>query len=834
MWKNFCVYVILISGSLVFPDQASAQGKTEVSGKVIDKATGEAIPFVNVYFKSSSVGVTTDFDGKYQVSSYENYDTLVASYIGYNTVEKPIQVGKKQSVDFFMDAGTVNLQEVVVFSGENPAWAIIRKAVKHKNVNDKRSLDSYEYTSYNKIEIDINNLSENLRGRKTFKKISTVIDSMAQLKGYDGNPVLPVFMSESLSKFYAINNPYAKREEILKSRIKGVGVDDGSFISQIVGASYQEYNFYRNWLSILDKEFVSPISDGWRLYYDYDLVDSLKVDGVNCYQLTVIPKRKEDPAFNGTIWISKDTYALKQVDLTIDKSTNLNFVDYLRVQQDLRPTDAGPWIPVKTRVLVDITPVDDETPGLLTKFYNSNEKVEVNAGRKRNFYESQVLVREDYSSFEEDFWEKNRHEPLKNEEIYAFDMIDTLRSIPVVKKYETIIKTLTTGYFRAGKVDYGPWPYVWAYNDFEGHRFRVGLRTNGYFSNKWKFKGYLAYGTEDENFKYGLYAGYIVSRFPWTEVGVYRKEDVEQVGLKTEDLQENLFFLAASRFGSLTRPYLHTENKVFVKAELVKGLNQTINLRVEHYDPQFPFYYYDDPANEMNLMHQFDVASVKYSIRYARDERFVQFENERVSLGINRWPSLELSYTYGMDGVLGGDLEYQKLEFDFRHRINFGFLGVTSYQINGGKILNAVPYMMLENHVGNESFFYTPAAFNTMNYFEFVSDTYAYLKLQHRFNGLIWNRLPLLRKLKWRLLATANILEGSLSDENKELIPEYGPDGVLLPSFKGLDDKPYVEVGYGVENVFKFFRFDVFHRISYLDEPDANKIAFKVSMQIIL
>lgn len=835
MWmRSISIYLIALVALVAGNHISYGQSRTVITGQVIDKSTGEPIPFANVYFKSTSVGATSDFDGKYAISTYEGYDSLVASYIGYNTLTLPVKSGTIQTINFYLDPGTVNLEEIVVYSGENPAWAIIRKAVKAKNQHDKRALDSYEYESYNKIEIDIDNFSEDLKSTKAFGQVAAVMDSIAQLRGYDGDPILPVFISESVSNYYVKTDPFAKREEVLKTRIKGVGVDDGSFISQIIGASYQEYNFYRNWLNILNKEFISPISDGWRLYYDYDLIDSLEIDGEECFLLNVVPKRDEDPAFNGSIWITKKDYALKQVDLKIDKSTNLNFVEYIRIQQELVPTSEGPSIPSKTRVLVDVSPLDDDTPGLLTKFYNSARNIKVNTNRKNSFYSSEVMVKEDYAIYDEEYWDDHRHEPLKDEELYAYEMIDTLRTIPVVKRYEKIVQTLSTGYFRVGKIDIGPWPYTWAYNDFEGHRFRAGFKTNINFSNKWKFNSYIAYGTEDKQIKYGVSLGYIIDRYPWTEIGIKRIAEVDQLGLKSEDLQDNQIFLAASRFGTLIRPYWYENNKLFFKTELLKGLNQTININLEHYDPQFPFYYYDNGIPEAStLKSRFDVASVEYSIRYARDERFVQFENSRLSLGINRWPSLEVSYTYGIQGALG-DLEFHKLEVDFRQRVNFGFLGITNYQIKGGKVFNTVPYPILENHIGNESFFYTSAAFNTMNFFEFVSDTYTSFRWQHQFGGLILNRIPLMRKLKWRLLATSNILYGSLSQENIDLIPAQGPDGTDLPPFKGLGDDPYVEVGYGIENILRFIRFDVFHRLSYLDEPNANKIAFKVSMQIIL
>ena len=227
--------------------------------------------------------------------------------------------------------------------------------------------------SYNKIEFDIDNLTDKFKSRRLVQKVQAVIDSVDRIAGEDGNPVLPIFFSESISKFYFRNNPTLQKENILKTKITGVGIQDGTFVSQLIGSSLQEYNFYQNWLNILNKEFVSPIADGWRYYYDVFLIDSLYIDNYLCYRIDIYPKRDQDLAFSGSIWITKEHYALKRVDLFIDKSANLNFIERIKIQQELERTEAGPWIPVKSRVLVDVSEVSENYAGLLAKFYTSNK-----------------------------------------------------------------------------------------------------------------------------------------------------------------------------------------------------------------------------------------------------------------------------------------------------------------------------------------------------------------------------------------------------------------------------------------------------------------------------
>ncbi len=285
--------------------------ETIVKGKITDANSGDPIPFVNVLFKGTTIGTVTDFDGNYVVKTKTPTDTLLASYIGYKPRTKVITKGITQTINFQLEEEATNLQEAIVVAGENPAFEILRKVIRNKSDNDKRKLKAYEYDTYTKIEVDVDNMSQKFRERKIVQKITQVLDSVQQIAGEDGKPVLPIFITESVSKLYYRDNPGAKFENILHSKINGLGVEDGTTVTQLVGSSFQEYNFYQNWLNIVDKEFVSPIADGWRLYYEYDLVDSLWVGNQYCYRLDFYPKSPQDLAFTGSMWIAKESFALK-------------------------------------------------------------------------------------------------------------------------------------------------------------------------------------------------------------------------------------------------------------------------------------------------------------------------------------------------------------------------------------------------------------------------------------------------------------------------------------------------------------------------------------------
>ncbi len=810
--------------------------QTVVKGRVIDAETGDPVPFVNMVFTGTTIGITTDFDGFYQLKTDLPVDSISASYIGYVTRVKPLQRGKVQNINFQLKQDLVNLQEVVFIAEENPAYEILRNVVRNKDKHDRRNLSAYEYESYNKTEFDVNNLTEKLRSKKVFKKIASVMDSLVQIAGEDGKPVLPLFISESISRFYVKNNPKIQKEYIINTKVSGVGIDDGSLTSQLIGSTFQQYNFYTNWVNLVNKEFISPIADGWKTYYEYSLEDSLYVGEHYCYKIDFWPKSEQDLAFTGTMWITRDEYALKQLDLSVNKTANLNYIEKIKIQQELVPTDASPWIAGKTRVVIDIGQLTKNSPSMVAKFYSSNKDFVVNKPYPSKFYETMIELDEGARIQPKGYWESNRHDSLTATEKNVYMMIDTLKNIPVVKTFTDVVKTAFTGYLKMGKIDVGPYVRSFANNEVEGIRLGIGARTNIDFSDRWILQAYGAYGFKDEKWKYRLAADYIISRKPWTKVGVETRRDMDQVWLLNDDLENGSIFFAFSQFGNITRPFNHLENTLKFETQIRNGLTQKVTFKQHDFSPLFPFQYYEDPGNnESAIGSSFSTSEVTLETRFAKDEIFIQNDNNRISLGTLKWPAFTIKYTHGFKGFLGGDFNYDKLNVNVTQSLKMGFFGVSRYSLSGGYIFSQLPYPLLKAHIGNESPFYTPIAFNLMDFFEFVSDRYASLQYRHSFEGFIMNRIPLMKKLKWRLVANANILYGSLRDENLNVaLPDLDENGVEIPAFRTFGNTPYIELGYGIENIFKIIRVDAFHRLTYLDTPDVRKFGVKISFQFIL
>lgn len=822
--------------ALLWVSTALFAQKTVIKGKVTDANSADPLPFVNVVFAGTNIGTTTDFDGRYTLETEEPTDTLLVSYIGYKPKMKPIVKGIEQVMDFQLEEEITNLQELVFEAGENPAYAILRKVIDHKKENDKRSLSAFEYDTYTKIEIDVDNISDKFKQRKLVKQITQVLDSVERIVGEDGKPVVPMFISESKSKLYYRNSPKLKTENIEHSRISGVGVQDGTLVTQFIGSSFQEYNFYQNWLNILSKDFASPIADGWRIYYEFYLTDSLYLGDHFCYRLEFSPKSPQDLAFTGTLWVTKDEYALKQIDVSVGKEANLNFVEKIKIQQELEPTSGGAWLPVKNRVLIDVGELTDNKAGLLAKFYTSNKNFVVNKPYEPSFYERSIVIEEDaLLEQDEDYWDQIRHEPLSETEKNVYRMIDTLQNIPMVKTYTDIIRVLVGGYYEVGKFYVGPYVSTVALNNIEGFRVQLGFKTNIKFSNRWVFGGHVGYGFKDEKIKYEGFVKHILSRDRWTTATFKVRSDIGRVGIDDDTYYDNFLFSAAQRYGTFRRAYYFTESRFKFHRDLFKGFSQRIDFRYATFQPEFNFGYYTN-SEHLAVKDSYETAEVILESRYGRDEVFIQNDNDRISMGTTRWPIITVRYTRGISGILGSDFNYNKLGMSISKRIRYGPLGTGYMNVSGEYVFDVLPYSLLSLHRGNQSPFYGTVAYNLMNYGEFVSDRFAAMQYEHHLEGFVLNRIPLMRKLKWRLVGTANVLYGGMRDENRALISDQTATGEDTLPVGYLDSaRPYVELGYGVENIFKFFRVDFVHRLTYLNQPeDIRKFAVLFSFQFSL
>ena len=819
-----CLALLLFIGLFGgFPIGGKAQ--SVLQGQVTDATTQEAIPFANVVVHRTERGTTTDLDGYYRLKVPSNTDSLHISFVGY--VARTVAIDNRQEINVALTPDVVSLNELVFVARENPAFALLKRVQRQSSRTDKRSLRAYDYESYIRTEVALREVSGKIHN-KTIRKAYQVAKKQRARSDTTERADIPIIMTETLSRAYYQNHPEVKREDIIKSKISGIGLSSSSWLSQLTASSLQQFNFYEHWMKIMGKAFVSPLAPSGRLFYNYYLSDSLMRDGDYCYRLDFIPKNSQDLAFEGTAWITKETVALKSIDARINPEANLNYIRSVHIVQALAPVANGAWLPARTSTTIESEAFSDY-PGLRVRSLVSNRDVQINQERPLGFYATNVTIDEGAYRADSAFWRTHRHDPLGEDDQQAFTIIDTLNQLPAIKRTAKLVDTFASSHYDLGLIELGPIPYTYAHNDVEGHRFRLGFKTSPRFSSRWTFRNYLAYGTLDRQFKYGVEANYIWRRAPWTQLTVQHAQDLSQLGWFPESEKEVKFFEAAALWGDLSTGYRYRRSSIRLFRQLPKGIGPEIGIQRQHTEPLFDFSFPMLLENQGRDSSDFVTTELQVALQFARDEQFVQRDNRRVSLGGRRWPVLRAEYGLGLNNVLGSDFSYQKVKFSAKQKLSLGLLGSSQYILEGGYIFSPLPFPLLEVHLGNTSPFYYRQGFNTMNRAEFVSDHYASLRYSHSFEGFFLNRIPLLRRLEWRLITSANVLYGGVSAENRA--PQALGDPAM-PTFRHLNDGvPFAEVGYGVENIFRLIRVEAYHRLTYLDHPAVRKFAIKVGLQ---
>lgn len=794
-------------------------------GQIIDATTQQAIPFANVVINQTAQGTTTDLAGYYRLNVPRGADSLHISFVGY--VARTVAIDQRDEINVALTPDLISLNEVVFTARENPAFALLKRVRQQRSRTDKRSLRAYDYESYIRTEVALSEVSGKIHN-KIIRKAYKVVKKQRPLSDTTDLADIPIIMTETLSRAYYQNHPEVKREDIIKSKISGIGLSSSSWLSQLTASSLQQFNFYENWMKIMGKAFVSPLAPSGRLFYDYYLSDSLMRDGDYCYRLDFIPKNQQDLAFEGTAWITKETAALRAIDARINPEANLNYIRSVHVVQDLASVAHGAWLPTKTQTTIESEAFSDY-PGLRVRSLVSNRDVQVNREKPLGFFATNVTINEGAHRADSTFWRTHRHDPLGEDDQQAFAIIDTLNQLPAIKRTAKLVDTFASSHYDLGLVELGPIPYTYARNEVEGHRFRLGFKTSPRFSSRWTFRNYLAYGTLDRQFKYGLEADYILRRAPWTQLTLYHAQDISQLGWFPETEKEVKFFEAAALWGDLSTGYRYRRSSVKLFRQLPKGIGPEVGIHREYTEPLFNFSFPASIDTQGRDTSGFVTTELRVALQFARDEQFVQRDNRRVSIGGRRWPVLRAEYGLGLINVLGGDFSYQKVKFSASQKVSLGLLGTSQYILESGYIFSQLPYPLLEVHLGNTSPFYYRQGFNTMNRAEFVSDHYASLRYSHSFEGFFLNRVPLLRRLDWRLLTSANILYGGVRAENR---PTETSDDQPSATFGFLrEDTPFAEVGYGVENIFRLIRVEAYHRLTYLDRPSVRKFTIKVGLQ---
>lgn len=787
-----------------------------ITGKVEDMNTSEGIPFASVFFPKSMIGTTADLEGAFSLT-IDNIpeDSFKISAMGYKTLTKAFVKTGAHQYNFIVELerkNTMLKEAVITASGEDPGVVLMRKIIKHKPENDPDRIDNYSYEAYNRLEADLQRLN-----RSQFQKIpllksySFIFDNLDTVS--ESKPYLPLYMTETISDYYFSRKPKKQREFIRASMVKGVNNEN---IVKYLGTLYQNVNVYRNYIPVFDKKFISPISNDGIFYYRYKIKDTQSAYGHRIILVQFSPKRAGESCFEGDFWVVDTSYAIQRISMDVSKLANINWVDRISLYQEYAPTgDDDNWFCIKDKFIANFTIYNSQKlPGFIGRKTTTYHKIKINdtaAERILNDPQYKVdIIKDDSAKHKsDDWWMNNRPDSLSKNEKAIYKMVDTINNMPITTVYKNTITFLASGVKDIGWLQLGPYYYLYSTNPVEGNRFRISLGTSRKLKDA-HFTGFLAYGDKDKQFKYGGSGLWILNRSPRTYVYGYYAHDINQRTNYYDQVgSDNIFSTFFRKAGVPWKLAFSNDERFEFYKEYYNGFSHKLILQHRQFTPYKPLpstdIFIDEHGNPSK-----DVISseVGLELRYAYKEKYIEGQYLRARLA-NKWPILKLEVTAGVKGVLNSSYEYQKMRFTVSESINIPPLGHLYYNLFAGKYFGTLPYPLLEIHPGNEYYYYNKYAFQMMNNYEFLSDEYCGFNIEHNIGGGIFNRIPILKKMKFRQFWTAKGVVGTLSKEN-QVLNKINQD---YP-FRTLKGQPYLELGTGVSNIFQVFRIDFVWRVS--------------------
>ncbi|MAO11646.1 MAG: hypothetical protein CMC07_12475 [Flavobacteriaceae bacterium] len=813
--KHFLFLFLLISSSILV-------AQTKVSGTIKD-ASGEPLPFVNVIFKSSNEGTISNEEGRFYLESDSSYDAVVFSFIGFETKEVSLETKNTYKMEVVLEEEASALDEVVIISGKqpkenNPAIDILRKIWENRRENGVKKFKQYSYDKYEKLEFDLNTIDSTLIKSRIFKGMEFIWDQI-DTSNVTGNSYLPIFINEAYSKVYG-DNTLNEEKEVLKGN-KNSGFENNQTLIAFVKDLYKEYNVYDNYLKFFDKAFTSPLSRTGIDVYNYKLLDSAFRDNKWCYNIVYYPRRKNELTFKGDFWVNDSTWAIKEINLQASKSANINWVREIYIEQEFDVLNDSIFLITRDHFLSDFSlRKKEEAQGIYGRRTTLYNNYEFDLKKDKSFYGEQTdPYNEEIYNRPDSFWDQNRMEELSKDEKGIYTMLDTLKTIPRFKALYNIGATLASGYYEVDDFDIGPVFSIFGFNEAEGLRIRLGGRT--YFSQNdpWRIETFGAYGFKDKRFKFGVSGKLLLDRKSRLTVFSGYRKDVEQTGASLTTSNDVLGrSLASSSLISVGANDRLTRIKLATAGFSVEpAKNFTIRVTGSHRKLRsatdtFSLDYFTEDGSIKSTISQ---PEIELGLFYTPSRKTSGYGVERTIINDGDFPSFYLGYTYGLKNILDGDFEYKKLQAFYTQPWNIGGFGRLYSTIEVGKIFDPVPLGLLSPVPGNQTYFSLYNAFTNLDYYEFVTDTYTSLHLQHNFGGRIFGRIPGLRDLDLREIIGFRAVYGEISDENRALnasnIVYRAPEDI------------YWEWSVGVGNIFRIFRLDFNFRGNYLGNPDARE-----------
>jgi Family of unknown function (DUF5686)/CarboxypepD_reg-like domain len=845
------LFIPFLSCNIIFAQSNSKNSTYSIEGVVIDSIAGDTIAFANILEISTNNNVTSNESGHFKITLSKPTTQLKVSYLGYRSKIINISNDEPKSLIIKIVDDNFQLKEVVVRverykNKNNPAVDLIKKVIDKKDQNQLEKYDYYDYQKYERLEMSLANVAEKLEHRKIAKNINFFFKD-TDTSSIKGKSILPTYIAENSSEVFYRKSTNTTKEILLGNKHSNIGtLFDDKGMNDYLSHLYVQANIYDNEILMFKKPFLSPLSPIAPTFYRYYIIDTVVVDGKRCVNLGFFPRSKADLTFVGNLYITDDSlYALRKVELSVPNGINVNFINNLKITQNFDRMPDGTWIKIHDEIKLDLGLGDTKNGqgiyGVRNIYYTD---FKFNEPKENGKYEGigSIMYQKDYQEKSDTFWANARTEKLNATQQHIYAKTDSLMKVPDFQLFMAWKYFMVTGFWQTKYAEFGPIASSVSYNDLEGMRLRLGGRTLQTLSDHIRLDAYGAYGFRDKKFKYNSVLTYQLNNEPFGNrpqkaFKAWSYYDVEVPGQNVENVPTDNWLLSFHRGGSDKRYYKQAYGLSYTD-EQMNGFSYNVGIQYRKMTPAgsltFSQLYID--SNLIQKIPNLSTNEVFANFRYAPKEEYLQGATYRKRI-VNKYPVFEAKFKAGISqDAIGTKTSYQEVNLSAFKRFFIAPIGHTDILLEAGRVFGKnISYPMLHNFSANQTLYYEEFSYNQMNYLEFISDKYASINIEHAFDGFFLNKIPLIKKLKWREFATFKALYGGLDTSNdpnqNNNVYRFPTNPITGQSLTySFDKMPYMEASIGIGNIFKVARIDVVRRLSYLDHTDVSK--WRIAMDI--
>ena len=834
--KLYFVVALLLVSTL----QLMAQQK--ITGRVIDE-DGFAVSYASVQYRGHKIAVSSDSQGKFSIEKHPGW-VLTVSALSYKS--QTISVNEKMDfIEVKLKDDSHKLNEVVVKTKrgkytrkDNPAVELMRRVIAAKKKTDLSNHDYYQYDKYQKITLALNDLKKEQLEGKFFSKRQYLLDQV-ETSPYNGKLTLPVSVDETVSQHIYRKDPKTEKDIIKGQQSNGIGqvIQTGEILNTALKDAFTDVDIYDDYVRLLQYPFPSPIGRTGISFYHYYIEDTVYVERDLCYHLQFIPANSQDFGFRGELYVLADSSLhVKKCNLYMPHNTDVNYVKNMKIEQEYTKLDNGEWVLSKDDMIAELH-VNSVLQDLLV-VRNTRLTDYAFDELPKILFKGKAKVRHDMDAMNRDeaYWNKYRQVDLTKSESSMDSFIHRMENSKGFKYIIFFVKALMENYVEIGggtdgkksKFDLGPVNTYISKNFVDGIRLRLAGRTMAALNPHFFWDGYAAYGTKSNDWYTGNIFTYSLNKkknspfeFPMRNLTFEVARDV------TSPSDENLLhnkdnFFMTFRAATQDEMFLYHRQKLAFTYETDWGFRFNTSLRFQSNRTVGNLHYYHLDGTEVKKIRMTDL---NVGINYNPGVTYVNTKQQRLPINLDS-PEIGLSHTMGFKGFMGGQYHSNITKLSIYKRQWLGSWGYLDFHAIGQAQWNKVPFPMLILPPINLSYFEQEETISLMKDWEFLNDRQVFWALSWDMNGKLLNRIPLIKKLKWREWFAIKGVWGHLTDKNNPYLEKNQGDGRLFKFPKNshvMNDTPYWECVAGVHNIFKFFSVEYVRRLTYLNNNNIDK-----------